>query len=362
MSATLAQLKVQAAERGLAVSGTKAQLQERLDMTKHWQNLDDSVYFIDATEGNPPSKSKLACYDMDGTLIQPSDPSKEFCETPDDWVFREGMKEQVEAKQAEGMFVLIFTNQARKAMRHVTLKRLENVILQLGKCGIFVATARDHYRKPEIGMWELANDTYGLEPDLENSFFCGDASGLPGSFSDADAGFAKNAGLPYVLPLGYCANVSASASAMSSSSNSIQSSGGLQIAEVEPSGEQELVLLVGPPASGKSTLARERYPNYKVASKDIHKTKDLAVARTALLEGFSVVIDNTNPSVEARAPYLALAKELGVPSRIIVMSTSIAECKRRNDLREKRVSSIVYNIFKGKYQPVTEAEAPGVQA
>jgi len=77
-----------------------------------------------------------------------------------------------------------------------------------------------------------------------------------------------------------------------------------------------------------------------------------------LLEGKSVVVDNTNPSVEARAPYLALAKELGVEARIIVLSTPLADCKSRNAQREKPVSSIVYNIFKGKFREPTEAEAP----
>jgi bifunctional polynucleotide phosphatase/kinase len=346
---TLAELKAQAAERGLAVSGTKAQLEERLAMTARWQNLDGSVYFIDNTEDNPASRSQLACYDLDGTLIQPRNPANEFSEGPDDWVFRPGMQEQVTEKQAAGILILIFTNQARKALRHVTLKRLENVITALGPCGIFAATARDKYRKPEIGMWQLAIDTYNLEPDLAVSFFCGDASGLSGSFSDADAGFAKTVGLPYILPLGYCADVSSS------------SGEERKVAEVEPSEEQELVLLVGPPASGKSTLARERFPSYIIASKDLQKTKDLAVARTALLEGQSVVVDNTNPSVEARAPYLALAKELGIPTRIIVLSTPLAECKRLNEGRERRVSSVVYNIYKGKFREPTEAEGPVVR-
>lgn len=46
---------------------------------------------------------------------------------------------------------------------------------------LLAATARDYYRKPRIGMWkELLEDLdldEGIGPDLQSSFFVGDASG-----------------------------------------------------------------------------------------------------------------------------------------------------------------------------------------
>lgn len=331
---TLAELKSQASKKGLATSGTKSQIQIRLDMTQDWQHLGDKMYFIDNTGNNPPSRTRIAGYDLDGTLIQPL--NGEFCEEVDDWTFRLGMKQEVEDKQADGMLVLIFTNQARKALRHITLARLESVVLALGKCGIFVATTRDQYRKPSTGMWHLAVATYNLTPNLQESFFCGDASGLPGSHSDADAGFARTIGLPYRLPIGYSTDAEQTLSV----------------------NEQELVLLVGAPGSGKSTLALQMFPSYTVASKDLSKNKDLQVVHTALVQAQSVIIDNTNPSIESRKPYLELAKELGVKTRIVSLSTPIEVCKARNSQREKPVPSIVYNVYKSKYEEPTEVEVP----
>ena len=339
---TLADLKIQAENRGLAVSGSKTQLEERLRLTANWRLMTDTVYFLDNLSNTIPNKTHIASYDLDGTLIQPRNINNEFCEGIDDWMFRPGMKEQVEEKQKEGMFILIFTNQARKALRHVMLARLEQVVTALGACSIFVATGRDKYRKPETGMWDLAVSRYNLTPDLTTSFFCGDASGLAGSFSDADAGFARGTGLTYILPLGYCTTMREERLSVS-----------IPVVDV-----QEMVLLVGAPASGKSTLARDNFPSYTIASKDLHRNRDLEVATTALMEGKSVVIDNTNPSRSTRDPYLSLARSLGVPVRIIVLSTRLTDCKSRNLQREHPVPSIVYNVYKSNYQEPSDTEAP----
>ena len=46
---------------------------------------------------------------------------------------------------------------------------------------LLAATARDNYRKPRSGMWIEALEEFGLDvgaqPDLEASFFVGDAGG-----------------------------------------------------------------------------------------------------------------------------------------------------------------------------------------
>ena len=56
---------------------------------------------------------------------------------------------------------------------------------------IYAATTRDEYRKPRTGMWrELLEDSdldIGYGPDLQNSFFVGDAAGRlakPGTAAD----------------------------------------------------------------------------------------------------------------------------------------------------------------------------------
>lgn len=84
----------------------------------------------------------------------------------------------------------------------------------------------------------------------------------------------------------------------------------------------ELVLFVGSPASGKSTyFDRHFHPaGYAWVNQDTLKTrpKCLSTVEAALLEGKSVVVDNTNPSKEVRREYLDLVKRLGLGTKVRV--------------------------------------------
>src|SRR6184192_2923200 len=82
--------------------------------------------------------------------------------------------------------------------------------------------------------------------------------------------------------------------------------------------QQQLILFVGLPAAGKSTYYREHF-----AATHVHVSKDLmpktrrSDARqvmeieAALAAGKSVVVDNTNPSADVRAPLIALGRRYG---------------------------------------------------
>ena len=80
----------------------------------------------------------------------------------------------------------------------------------------------------------------------------------------------------------------------------------------------ECVIFVGLPASGKTTFYQRRFAGtHQHISKDLWpktSNKDRRQAdllRTALSQGVSVVIDNTNPAPVDRAPVIALAREFG---------------------------------------------------
>jgi bifunctional polynucleotide phosphatase/kinase len=70
------------------------------------------------------------------------------------------------------------------------------------------ALKTDQYRKPAVGTFEhLKKDIFpGLEIDMKESFYCGDAAGRPKTatrpkdFSDSDIKFAANVGLKFMTP------------------------------------------------------------------------------------------------------------------------------------------------------------------
>lgn len=103
----------------------------------------------------------------------------------------------------------------------------------------------------------------------------------------------------------------------------------------------ELILFIGLPAAGKSTYYRQHF-----AATHVHVSKDLmpktrrSDARqvmeieAALAAGKSVVVDNTNPSAEVRAPLIALGRRYGARIIACYFEAEVKTVLARNRLRE----------------------------
>lgn len=97
----------------------------------------------------------------------------------------------------------------------------------------------------------------------------------------------------------------------------------------------DLVLFVGPPASGKSSLFRHFFADraYERVNQDTLKTaaRCLTEARSLLGQGRSVVVDNTNRNVSTRAQYIHLAREFdNVRVRCIFFDVNKEVCWHNN--------------------------------
>jgi len=127
---------------------------------------------------------------------------------------------------------------------------------------------------------------------------------------------------------------------------------------------QELVILVGPPGSGKSSLFKKYFApkRYVHVNRDTLQTMDACVARAgeALDDGESVVVDNTNPSADARRPFIDAARMRGVPVACIVMQTDVKICKLNNTFRGKHggteVPDVAYAQYNKRFEPPTASE------
>src|SRR5262245_2659975 len=104
----------------------------------------------------------------------------------------------------------------------------------------------------------------------------------------------------------------------------------------------ECVILIGLPASGKSTFVRQQFaPTHDHVSKDLLKNNRRPERRQEQLitEAFrarrSVVVDNTHPSVASRAPVIALAKAHGAEVVGYLFATEVRDALRRNRARDK---------------------------
>jgi predicted kinase len=105
----------------------------------------------------------------------------------------------------------------------------------------------------------------------------------------------------------------------------------------------ECVILIGLPASGKSTFFRERFAGtHDHVSKDLLRNnrrpqrRQEQLIEDSLASGRSVVIDNTNPSVAVRAPLIAAARRHGADVVGYYFVADAADALRRNRARSGR--------------------------
>lgn len=126
-----------------------------------------------------------------------------------------------------------------------------------------------------------------------------------------------------------------------------------------------MVLLVGLPASGKSTFYRER-----LATTHVHVSKDAMrkgsnrakrqrrAIEAAYEEGRSVALDNTNVSREERAASIEVAKAYGARVIVYRFAESVAACRDRNARREGAACVPLVAIYAAakRYEEPTQEE------
>ena len=109
--------------------------------------------------------------------------------------------------------------------------------------------------------------------------------------------------------------------------------------------------MVGLQGAGKSTWVARSLPGHTVVSKDHwprarhREERQRRVVAALLAGGASVVVDNTSPSPEERAPLVGLARAAGVPVRAVFLDVPLATCRARNEAREGRARVPLVGVY-----------------
>jgi predicted kinase len=123
----------------------------------------------------------------------------------------------------------------------------------------------------------------------------------------------------------------------------------------------EAVILVGIQGSGKTTFYRERFFETHVrVSLDLLRTRDRerVFLKCCLGTQQRFVIDNTNPRIEDRAPYIAAARTAGFRVLGYFFDVELRDALRRNARRAGKGAIPVPGVIgtKKRLEPPTPAE------
>ena len=122
----------------------------------------------------------------------------------------------------------------------------------------------------------------------------------------------------------------------------------------------EAILFVGVQGSGKSTFYRRRFSETHLRiNLDMLKTRrrERLILEACIAARQPFVVDNTNPTAETRARYIAPARAAGFRLIAYYFSTPLQEAMRRNGLRagkQKIPAVAVAGTFRKIERPTVE--------
>jgi bifunctional polynucleotide phosphatase/kinase len=291
---------------------------------------------------NADYREKMASFDYDWTIVNPKD-GKTFPSNINDWQWLyPDVPNKIKKYYEDGYMIVIFTNQSKTwkyEQIKLVIKTLEIPVF------IVIATEKINY-KPNLNLFTTFIKNNKIDKD--KSFFIGDALGRKTDFSDSDKIFAENIGIPWFPP----ENI------FNKEIKEINIS--LDIFSL--SNDNEIIIIMGYPGSGKSTIAKKICENEKYIhiEGDVYKTSSNMIKKSLdyILQKKSIVFDATNSSIKKRKEYIDLAKKYNYKIKCIHISTSLDISYKQNLNRDdtKKVPKIAFSVYSKYYEEPNESE------
>ena len=290
----------------------------------------------DADFNREQMKAKIAAFDYDWTLVSPKD-GKTFPSNVEDWQWLyPNIPDELKRLNDDGFSIVIFTNQSKDWK----VLQIQSVAASL-EIPIFVVIARQKCDyKPNPILYDVLVGS--AKVDKAASFFVGDALGRKGDFADSDKVFAENICLKCYSPEEFFAVK--------------QEHEVVEIPELNLSDCKQVIIMVGYPGSGKSSVAKKicEDERFVLIQGDVYKTspKMIKAAGAYVSEGKSIVFDATNSSFKKRYEYIGFARKHSYKIVCVHVSTSLEDSYKRNKSRdpENQVPKIAYSMYKKHFE------------
>lgn len=307
--------------------------------------------------------NKTICmFDLDGTIIEFNLHSSDYV-----LLYKNTINKLKEINKDSHILIISNQKQLNKSnMYEYFISKITKLFNEFTQNNIFVemyvSIKNDKYRKPNIGFIDLIKKKYSNKIE----YYCGDALGRKNDFSDTDLKFALNLDTNIFSP--------EEIFLLKNKENKLikypKYNSHIFNFDYIPK-EKEMIILVGYPASGKSSIANRiqekgfiSYIYYEIINRDTLKDMKKCITKTeiSLQNKMNVIIDNTNPDISSRSKFIKIAHKYEYNVTIINMVTSREISIHNNYYRHIKyncplIPDIVYNIFKSKYQKPTLKEA-----
>jgi bifunctional polynucleotide phosphatase/kinase len=330
-------------------------------------NINSCYYYVSSNKNR-----NFFCFDLDSTLIKTKSGAK-FPKNSDDWVFMYSNTIEILTKLNKDYHLVIMTNQkGLNSLKQIQdfNNKINNIYKEIGfEISIFIATEDDIYRKPHTGMYKLLLESLNIkDEEIDNLYYCGDAAGRQykdgtKDFSISDYYFAFNIDAIFELPEKTFKQSDLKGKIIDLY-DSIELKKYITKDKLNIKQEsKEVVLLVGLPACGKSTIATKYYSNYKKISLDSinNKTKMILMYKEYILHGYQIVVDNTNFNKLQRKEFIEIAKKNGYKIKIIYIDIPYEICNHFNNYRvekgeKEKINIITYRTMLKYFEEPTNLE------
>ena len=199
--------------------------------------------------------------------------------------------------------------------------------------------------------------------DRSQSYYVGDAAGREGDWSAVDRDFASNIGVKFLVPEEvFKVDDVGHAQGQGQGQGKDKAQGTL--GKAMPLKGQQVVVMVGYPASGKSTWIRNNLNSeqFQRIDGDSLKTQPKMIKEGERIIGLggSPVFDATHGTVEKRAKIIEWARKHGLPVTCVWLTAPIDVAMDFNNERGHqggpRVPAIAFYAFRKRFEPPTAAE------
>lgn len=287
------------------------------------------------------NRQSLAIFDVDWTIIKPKT-SNTFPKNKDDWQWLRESVPSVLKKLNKNDYRIVFLTDQSKEWK---IEMIKDVIKELDIPIICLIAIDKNLYKPNPSFFlEIFKDNY----DKTKSFYVGDAAGRTGDWSDKDKSLAMNINVKFYTP-----------------EQIFPLSTNKKKQEIKVNKNKEIIIMIGYPGSGKTTIANNLCDNehnkYIRIDGDSFKTPAKMIKEAdKYIKTNSIIFDATNGTKERRQHFINYAKLNELPVRCIWNTTSIDKAMEQNKERAKnggvKIPDIAFYVYRKKFEEPTSNE------